>query len=178
MSITVRTSGHLFHGFIRLSFLYVHRESSVLVREIRFLKNSDQFRFLSVSVVCLHNLKVSVGLITKKVSQWDRSSPFFYSDTKYTIINTRYVLIVLFFRERNMWERKKTHHHTNQHGFEKSCNQNQGSWKWGVFQLSDDVEYYSGSPGPGVDFKILKKRGRERNSWTDIFLCIEVKTET
>ena len=63
MSITVRTSGHLFHDFIRLSFLYVHRESSVLVRG--FLKNSDQFRFLSVSVVCLHNLKGSVGLITK-----------------------------------------------------------------------------------------------------------------
>jgi hypothetical protein len=53
-------------------FLYPHRESSVLSKELP--EESDQFRFLRVS--CLTNLKGSVGLILTKSSDMRISIPF------------------------------------------------------------------------------------------------------
>ena len=58
------TVNRLYDDFIRLFFLYGHRETSVLVHELP--EESDQFRFLRS--VCLVNLKGSVGLIMVKES--------------------------------------------------------------------------------------------------------------
>ncbi len=54
----------LYAEFIRLLFLYTHRETSTLANELS--KESDQFCFLRVS--CFANLKVAVGLIMTKSS--------------------------------------------------------------------------------------------------------------
>ena len=77
--LTVVTTGHLYDEFIRLLFLYVHREVSDLANELS--EESDQFRFLRSS--CFAILKGDVGLImTKASTMWvtiplDRSSrPF------------------------------------------------------------------------------------------------------
>ena len=42
--LAVDTTGRMYDEFIRLLFLYVHREASTLVNEL--LEESDQFRFL------------------------------------------------------------------------------------------------------------------------------------
>ena len=62
MPVAVDTSGHIFDDFLRLFFLHDHRETSVLPNEIP--EETGQFRFLHV--VCLSNIKGSVGLILQK----------------------------------------------------------------------------------------------------------------
>ena len=52
----------MYDEFIRLLFLHVHREESVLTNELP--EESDQFPFLHVS--CFVNLKGAVGLIMAK----------------------------------------------------------------------------------------------------------------
>ena len=61
----MNTSGHVYDDFVRLFFLYEHREVSIWTRE--FPEESDQFRFLRD--VRLVNLKGSVGLILTKTSE-------------------------------------------------------------------------------------------------------------
>ena len=56
------TSGLAYDDFVRLFFLYVYRETSILVGELP--EESDQFRFLQA--VRLANLKDTVGLILAK----------------------------------------------------------------------------------------------------------------
>ena len=57
--LTVDTTGRLYDESIRLLFVQVHRETSVLTNELT--EESDQFRFLRAS--CFGNLKGDVGLI-------------------------------------------------------------------------------------------------------------------
>ena len=59
LPLVVDTSDRLYDVFIRLFFLYTHREASALASELP--EESDQFRFLRVS--CLDNAKGFVGLI-------------------------------------------------------------------------------------------------------------------
>jgi hypothetical protein len=65
LPITVRTSGRVYEDFVRLFFLHVHREASILAGELP--EESEQFRFLRASR--LANLKGSVGLILVKSSE-------------------------------------------------------------------------------------------------------------
>jgi hypothetical protein len=58
----VSTSGRVYDDFVRLLFLHVHREASILAGESP--EASDQFRFLRAPR--LANLKGSVGLILAK----------------------------------------------------------------------------------------------------------------
>ena len=58
----MNTSGRIYDDFVRLIFLYGHREASFLARELP--EESEQFRFLRAAR--LENLKVSVGLILTK----------------------------------------------------------------------------------------------------------------
>ena len=44
LPITVRTSGHVYEDFVRLLFLHVCREASILAGELP--EESEQFRFL------------------------------------------------------------------------------------------------------------------------------------
>ena len=69
--LTVDITGHLYDDFIRLLFLHVHREASVLTNELS--QESDQFRFLRA--VCFANLKGVIGLIMTKVSVMRISIP-------------------------------------------------------------------------------------------------------
>jgi hypothetical protein len=64
LSVTVSTSGHVYEDFVRLLFLYAHREASILAAELP--EESEQFRFLRSSR--LANLKDSVSLILPKAS--------------------------------------------------------------------------------------------------------------
>jgi len=64
VSVNVRQWGRLYDDFLIFLFLYVHRETSVLVGKLS--EKSDQFRFLCST--CLANFKVSVGLILPKAS--------------------------------------------------------------------------------------------------------------
>ena len=61
---SVDSTGLLYDEFIRLLFLYDHRETSTLTNELS--EESDQFRFLRSS--CFANLKGVVGLIMSKTS--------------------------------------------------------------------------------------------------------------
>ena len=62
--MAVDTTGSLYDDFVRLFFLYSHREGSVLANELP--EESDQFRFLRAS--CFANLKGAVDLIMTKAS--------------------------------------------------------------------------------------------------------------
>ena len=62
--LAVDTTGRLYDEFIRLLFLYAHREASALANELP--EESDKFRFLRAS--CFANLTVAVGLIMVKAS--------------------------------------------------------------------------------------------------------------
>jgi hypothetical protein len=62
--LTVDTTSRLYDDFIRLIFLYDHRESSALSNELP--KELDQFCFLRVA--CFANMKGDVGLIMTKAS--------------------------------------------------------------------------------------------------------------
>jgi hypothetical protein len=59
MSVTVETSVRIYDDFLRLLFLYLHRESSALGNDIT--EESGHFRFLRAD--CLANIKGPVGLI-------------------------------------------------------------------------------------------------------------------
>jgi hypothetical protein len=61
LPVTVSTSGRV---FVRLLFLHVHREASILAGELP--EESEQFRFLRAARVA--NLNSSVGLILAKAS--------------------------------------------------------------------------------------------------------------
>ena len=61
---SVDSTGLLYDEFIRLLFLYDHRETSTLTNELS--EESDQFRFLRSS--CFANLMGAVGLIMAKTS--------------------------------------------------------------------------------------------------------------
>ena len=69
--LTVDTTGSLHDDFIRLIFLYNHRETSVLATELP--EESDQFRF--IRDVCFASLKGAVGLIMRKDSDMRISIP-------------------------------------------------------------------------------------------------------
>jgi hypothetical protein len=71
MSVAVDTSARVYDDFSRLLFLYTHREDSTLVNELP--EESEQFRFLRV--VCLANIKGSVGLILVETSDMRISIP-------------------------------------------------------------------------------------------------------
>jgi hypothetical protein len=75
MPIAVRTSGRLYPDFIRLLFLYAHREASALAHEPP--KKSDQFRFIRAA--CFSNLYCSVGLTIAKASTLRVSIPIDFS---------------------------------------------------------------------------------------------------
>jgi hypothetical protein len=60
--VPVDTSDRIYDDFLRLLFLYDHRETSVLANDIP--EESGHFRFLHVA--CLVNIKGSVGLILVK----------------------------------------------------------------------------------------------------------------
>ena len=66
MSVTVNTSGRVYDDFVRIIFLHVHRETSILPGE--FAEESDQFRFLNLHLVNLKGSARSVGLILDKDS--------------------------------------------------------------------------------------------------------------
>jgi hypothetical protein len=67
MTLTVNTSGHLYHDFLVLIFFHSHCEFVRLsALTIQLPEESDQFRFLRPSV--LDHLKESVGLILTKDS--------------------------------------------------------------------------------------------------------------
>ncbi len=57
LSVVVNTSGHVYDDFVRLIFLCVYREPSILAGELP--EESEQFRFLRAAR--LVNLKGSVG---------------------------------------------------------------------------------------------------------------------
>ena len=59
MPVAVDTSDRIYNDFLRLLFLYDHRETSALANEI--WEESGQFRFLRAA--CLAIIKGSVGLI-------------------------------------------------------------------------------------------------------------------
>ena len=71
MPVAVDTSGRIYDDFLRLLFLYAHREASALANDIS--EESGHFRFLRVS--CLANIKGSVGLILAKASVMRISIP-------------------------------------------------------------------------------------------------------
>ena len=71
MPVAVDTSGRIFDDFLRLLFLHTHREASALANDIP--EESGHFRFLRV--VCLVNIKGSVGLILAKSSVMRISIP-------------------------------------------------------------------------------------------------------
>ena len=59
LAVSVTTSVHVYHDFVRLFFLHAHRKASILAGELP--EESEQFRFLRAER--LVNLKGSVGLI-------------------------------------------------------------------------------------------------------------------
>ena len=69
--LSMDTTGRLYDDFIKLFFLYDHREASAL-------EDSDQFRFLRS--VCFANLKGVVGLIKSQlvVSIGTKGRKFFH----------------------------------------------------------------------------------------------------
>ncbi len=69
--LAVDTTGRMYDEFIRLLFLYAHRDASALANELT--EESDQFLFLRVS--CFANLKGVVGLIMAKASAMRISIP-------------------------------------------------------------------------------------------------------
>ena len=71
MSVVVETSGRIYDDFLRLLFLYAHREASALANDIP--EESGHFRFLHAA--CLDNIKGSVGLILSKGSDMRISIP-------------------------------------------------------------------------------------------------------
>jgi hypothetical protein len=71
MSLTLDTSGRIYHDLNRLQILHSHRATSELANE--FTEESGQFRFLRVT--CLTIIKGSVGLILTKVSDMRISIP-------------------------------------------------------------------------------------------------------
>ncbi len=71
MPVAVDTSGRIYDDFLRLIFLYVHRETSALANDLP--EESGHFRFLHTA--CLANIKGSVGLILAKVSAMRISIP-------------------------------------------------------------------------------------------------------
>ena len=88
----VETLGRLYDDFIRLIFLHVHRETSVLSTELP--EESDQFRFLRE--VCFTNLKGAVGLIMTKASAMRISIPLDLSSrTPLLILPSYFFLCVL-----------------------------------------------------------------------------------
>ena len=72
MSVEVDTSDRIYDDFLRLLFLYAHREASALANDIP--EESGHFRFLNAT--CLANIKGSVGLILAKASVMRISIPF------------------------------------------------------------------------------------------------------
>jgi hypothetical protein len=80
LPVVVDTTGRLYDDFSRLLFLYAHREVSALANEIP--EESDQFRLLRV--VCLGNIKGSVGLILVKTSSMRISIPLDLSSRSFT----------------------------------------------------------------------------------------------
>ena len=65
LAVSVSTSVHVYHDFVRLFFLHAHRnKASILAGELP--EESEQFRFLRAAR--LVNLKGSVGLILAKAS--------------------------------------------------------------------------------------------------------------
>jgi hypothetical protein len=71
LPIVVIASGRVYEDFVRLFFLHVHREASILTGELP--EESEQFRFLRASR--LSNLKVSVGLILVKPPEYESLFP-------------------------------------------------------------------------------------------------------
>jgi hypothetical protein len=77
--LAVDTSGRIYDDFLRILFLYAHRESSVLTNELP--EGSDQFRleidpeFRFLRATCLTNLKGSVGVLLPKDSAMRISIP-------------------------------------------------------------------------------------------------------
>jgi hypothetical protein len=71
MPVAVDTSGRIYDDFLRLLFLYSHREASAVANDIP--EESGHFRFLHAS--CLANIKGSVGLIFAKASDMRISIP-------------------------------------------------------------------------------------------------------
>ena len=71
MTVTVDTSDRIYDDFLRLFFLYAHREASALANDIP--EESGHFRFLHAA--CLANIKGSVGLILAKTSVMRISIP-------------------------------------------------------------------------------------------------------
>ena len=64
LPVAVNTSGRIYEDFVRLLFLYAHREASILAGELP--DESDQFRFLRAA--CLATLRGTEGLILAKAS--------------------------------------------------------------------------------------------------------------
>jgi hypothetical protein len=71
MTLAVDKSDRFYDDFLRLLFLHVHSETSVLVNDIP--QESSHFRFLDVA--CLASIKGSVGLILAKTSTMRISIP-------------------------------------------------------------------------------------------------------
>ncbi len=71
LTTTVDTTCCIYDDFIRLLFLHVYREASVLTNEIP--EESDQFRLLRAA--CYVNIKGSMGLILAKDSDMKISIP-------------------------------------------------------------------------------------------------------
>ena len=71
MPVAVDTSVRIYDDFLRLLFLYVHREASALGNDIP--EESGHFRFLRAT--CLANIKGQVGLILAKASAMRISIP-------------------------------------------------------------------------------------------------------
>ncbi len=71
MPLAVDTSDRIYDDFLRLLFLHMYREGSVLDNDIP--EESSPFRFLRA--VCLANIKVSVGFILAKGSTMRISIP-------------------------------------------------------------------------------------------------------
>ena len=69
--VAVDTSGRIYDDFLRLLFLYDHREESTLAKDIP--EESGHFRFLRAA--CLANIKGQVGLILVKASAMRISIP-------------------------------------------------------------------------------------------------------
>ncbi len=71
MPTVVDTSSRIYDDFLRLLFLYVHRETSALTHS----KPEESGQYRSHHVVCLTNIKGSVGLILVKTSAMRISIP-------------------------------------------------------------------------------------------------------
>ena len=82
MSVAVDTSDRIYDDFLRLLFLHAHREASALANEIP--EESGQFRFLHV--VCLDNIKGSMGLILAKASAMRISIPLDLSSRPFILL--------------------------------------------------------------------------------------------